>query len=300
MKVTCDVIRDILPLYVEDMASSDSSAIVEEHINQCAKCKEQLDEMKAYSKPPMDTNITPMLKIKSILHREKLQAIIFSIMFTVLVCFVTIAYLTAPEYIPYSEGTVSLIERDNGLVLAVFGDQVSGYDISIYPADDSTGYVYHITAWDSIWNRNTNKAHGTYAVLNPNSERVESVYYYLTDGSDDILIYGKNQNPGGGVITLPRLFLAYYLLVALILAIICGVIMILFGYNKKVMNVTTKVLFLPISYITGHFLIKGFPTSSYTPTRDFFGILLIMIPLYFVFQSALILIKAYKNKKSPL
>ena len=32
MKISCDVIRDLLPLYVEDMLSNDSKNIVDEHI----------------------------------------------------------------------------------------------------------------------------------------------------------------------------------------------------------------------------------------------------------------------------
>ncbi len=298
MKITCNVIEDILPLYVENMASDDSCAMVEEHINQCEECKNQLDKMKAYNKPPIDTDISPLLKIKSTLHKKKLQTMIFSIMFTVVICFAFMAFLTAPKYFPYSEGNVSLIEKDNGTILAMFSDKVSGYDISSYPTDDNTGYTYDITTWDSIWNRSIKKTRANNTVLNPNGEVVDSVYYYQTNGSEDILLYGNDKHPDGGIFTLPRLFLGYYLLIAISLAIICGIIMILFRHNEKVINLTRKILLLPISYIVGHLLIRGFTTPSYSARRDFFGILLIMIPLYIGFLSAMILIKEYKNKKS--
>lgn len=46
MKNECNIIRDILPLYVEDMVSADTSAFVEEHLEKCAECRAELENMK--------------------------------------------------------------------------------------------------------------------------------------------------------------------------------------------------------------------------------------------------------------
>lgn len=297
MKVTCNVIRDLLPLYLENIASDDTCTMVEKHISLCEDCRKQLDEMKLYNNPPIDTDVAPLRNLKATLRKKKLQTIIFSVMLTMVFASITIAFFTAPKYIPYSEGTVSLIEKDNGAVLALFSDKVSGYDISSYPNDDNTGYVYNITAWDSIWNRNIAKNTANNTVLNPNGEEVDSVYYYMTNGSEDRLIYGNDQNPDGGTFTLPRLVLAYYLVIDLALAVLCGIIMFVFRGYEKVKNVTIKILFLPISYLLGHLCIKGFTTSSYSAARDFFAILLVMIPLYILFLSAISLIGEYRNGK---
>lgn len=297
MKITCNIIRDVLPLYIENIASNDSCAMLEEHMDQCEECRNCLDEMTAFSKLPVDMDTSPLLKIKSTLRKRKIQTVIFSMMLTVVIGVITIAFLTAPEYIPFSKESVSINEMDNGSVLAIFEDTVSGYDISRYPTEDNTGYVYHITTWDSIWNRNINKSRINNTILNPNNENVAAVYYYLTDGSEDMLIYGEDVNPGGGIITLPRLFLSYYSLIAMSLTVICGLIMALFRSNKRVINLTMKVLLLPVSYLLGQLIIRGFSTSSYTATRDFYAILLIGFPLYIAFLAALSLIREYKIKK---
>lgn len=42
MKFDCEIIQDLLPLYIDEVCSIKSKAIVEEHILECAKCKEQL------------------------------------------------------------------------------------------------------------------------------------------------------------------------------------------------------------------------------------------------------------------
>lgn len=296
MKITCNVIKDVLPLYLENMLSDDSCAIVEEHIEQCQECKNYLDELRSFNEMPVDRNASPLLKIKSTLRKKKIQTAIFSMMFSIMIFVITIAFLTAPEYIPYSERSVTINEIGNGLVLAQFKDTVYGYNINRYPTDDNSGYVYHITTWNSIWNR-IKKSTVNNTILNPNGENVVSVYYYQTDGSEDILIYGKDINPGGGIITLPRLFLSYYLIIAIVFAIICGLIMLIWHRNKKVFNFTMKVFFLPVSYLLGHLFIKGFTASSYTATRDFYAILLVMIPLYIALLTAVNLTRKFKSKK---
>lgn len=39
MRIECDVIQDILPLYVEKISSEASNRLVEEHLKECEKCK---------------------------------------------------------------------------------------------------------------------------------------------------------------------------------------------------------------------------------------------------------------------
>ena len=46
MKVSCDIIRDILPLYAEDMVSEDTKGMVEEHLCECPDCTERLGNMR--------------------------------------------------------------------------------------------------------------------------------------------------------------------------------------------------------------------------------------------------------------
>jgi hypothetical protein len=297
MKVTCNIIRDVLPLYVENMVSDDTSLLIEEHIEGCQDCTNYLNEIKTSGKPPIDTDVSPLLKIKSTLRKKKIKTAIISIMLSIIVGIILIAFLTAPEYIPYSEKSVSISEVGDGTVLAIFTDQVSGFDMSIHPTDDNTGYVYHITTWDNIWNQKIKESHTRNIILNANNENVVAVYYYQTNHEDDILIYGKDIIPNGGVVTLPRLFLVYYLTIALASIAFCVLLMILFRRNEKLFNLAKKLLFLPVAYLIGHLIIKGFNTVSYSATRDFYAILLITIPLYIAFLIAINLIKADKNKR---
>ena len=45
MKLNCEVIRDLLPLYAEHIASPASTALVEEHLQECDACRAELEQM---------------------------------------------------------------------------------------------------------------------------------------------------------------------------------------------------------------------------------------------------------------
>ena len=45
MKVSCDVVKDLLPLYCDDVCSAESKKIVEEHLAECGECASILQKM---------------------------------------------------------------------------------------------------------------------------------------------------------------------------------------------------------------------------------------------------------------
>lgn len=47
MKYQCEVIKDLLPLYVDDVCSKESKKIIEEHLEICDSCKQYYDAMKS-------------------------------------------------------------------------------------------------------------------------------------------------------------------------------------------------------------------------------------------------------------
>lgn len=45
MEISCEVIKDLLPLYQDGICSDESRKIVEEHLQSCDECRELLDNM---------------------------------------------------------------------------------------------------------------------------------------------------------------------------------------------------------------------------------------------------------------
>ena len=46
-KINCNVIQDILPLYIDDVVSDDTKELVEEHLQNCEICQRVYHETKA-------------------------------------------------------------------------------------------------------------------------------------------------------------------------------------------------------------------------------------------------------------
>ena len=45
MKISCEIIKDVLPLYHDGVCSNESKAMVEEHFTSCDNCKAELQAM---------------------------------------------------------------------------------------------------------------------------------------------------------------------------------------------------------------------------------------------------------------
>lgn len=179
---------------------------------------------------------------------------------------------------------------------ATFNGQVSGYGISSCLSDDKSGYVYHIAAWDSIWSGKIVKNDANHVILNPNGEKVAAVYYYETDGSGEILLFGEQQNPCSVIIKQPNLkLLAVF---AALLMLICIGALIVYRKNMHAVQITTYCLLFPISYLLSHLLVKGVSFGGYTSAEDFWMILLCMIPIYLIIFIGLYLLKFRKAATS--
>ncbi len=46
MRNECSIVRDILPLYIEDMVSDDTASFVGEHLKNCSECQKELAKFK--------------------------------------------------------------------------------------------------------------------------------------------------------------------------------------------------------------------------------------------------------------
>lgn len=45
MNISCEIIKDLLPLYHDGVCSKDSKDMVEEHLQQCESCRSELQAM---------------------------------------------------------------------------------------------------------------------------------------------------------------------------------------------------------------------------------------------------------------
>ena len=93
MKTDCDVIKDLLPLYIDDVISDDSRKLVEEHLKDCPDCRACLDRLSggrdpeaivnAFREAQVFENIRRKIRLKRI--REAALAVLLTGLFFILV-----------------------------------------------------------------------------------------------------------------------------------------------------------------------------------------------------------------------
>ena len=57
MKTECSVVRDLLPLYIEDMVSAETAQYVNEHLKKCDECQAELANLKEGVELSIETRV---------------------------------------------------------------------------------------------------------------------------------------------------------------------------------------------------------------------------------------------------
>ena len=70
-KISCNVIRDILPLYVSDIVSSDTQELIAEHLETCPDCRRELEIMQRDLVIPVNKEAEPIRRLKKGLARSR-------------------------------------------------------------------------------------------------------------------------------------------------------------------------------------------------------------------------------------
>jgi hypothetical protein len=178
----CEIIKDLLPLYVDNVCSNSSREMVEEHIETCDDCRAEL----AKGKSEIKLSFTGVEKAKvKTLQNFKHKILMKNVTIAVVSCLVVAglalgAYAYAFGYdraIPYKEGAIeavvhktkTIIVDDHYVVITDVNDERLSSAVTrevldiTYPADD----FY--------------KSYSTDRVVDRNGEKVKVVYFYLTD-----------------------------------------------------------------------------------------------------------------------
>lgn len=297
MSNQCNLIKDILPLYVEDMVSADTQEFVNAHLEQCAECRAELERMRGSTKfvPNIDTDIVPLKRIKKDLFIRRLQTIFFTAIVACVVAIIAFGVLTSPAFFSYSDDLLNVVDNHSGEIIVTFDDRVTGYTCTKEFYEETGSEVYRLNAWTTTWDLYFSNRGNQNVVIPFNGESNIQIFFTQNNGSEDVLIYGENNNLPQAVITLPRqILLPYFLLAALALIVLAFLRLILRNKNALVVWIDRIILF-PISYMAAQLCTKGINFTTYSSQRDFCLIVLVAILFYFALLTGKSL---YQKKKA--
>lgn len=137
---SCEVIRDLLPSYIDSLTSEETNGIIKEHIDECEDCKAVLDGMKEDNASPVkedDKKTIDFLKATRKKNRKRIViAALISIAAAVVVVLTAVVLMVnfIPRDIDSEDASLIVIVRDEIVYLEGSADdeklQLSGADVT--------------------------------------------------------------------------------------------------------------------------------------------------------------------------
>lgn len=143
MSKNCDIIKDLLPLYADEVCSDESRKLVAEHITKCSDCRNMLEKMGKNITVDVDNDINVMKRIKKRIRIEKLVAVAVSAITVVGLALGVLTYLIntteSVDVEKYNiQDNVYVVEHEGELWLGV-REGAANYDAVKPTLSDSDG-----------------------------------------------------------------------------------------------------------------------------------------------------------------
>lgn len=279
-KINCEIIEDMLPLYVEHLASKPTEEMVETHISTCENCQKKLQQLKSEIVIPMETEKEPLKGIQKKLKKKHTMIAILSGLIALVLATLVGVHLGSPILIDNYEDAV-IVETDaEGNVSLIFSENVTGYKLEEISDEDTNG-IYSLSCWNTKWNQLFSKEDER--TISLADKEIAQIYYYSPETYEtqqDILIYNNGTDAlPAGVLTLPMHILNAYLFLAGILLLL-GIFISVLLHKKDKKRISQKVTLLPAAYFVSSLLILTRKGDIYNAAYYFSGILILTIVLY--------------------
>lgn len=199
MNISCKIIRDLLPLYHDEVCSDESKSLVEEHLKTCEGCAEELwridQEMNAPHIIPENENARKA--ISSAWKKAKKKSFVKGIIIAAFICALLISGfigLTQWKVIPVSSDVLEVTElsqlSDGSIVFHLFvNDNKNLYFTKFTVTDDGCFYLTPMHSVIETTRKYDIGGFSSYHVFYPPGYDAERIYPGITLPQDVKKIY---------------------------------------------------------------------------------------------------------------
>lgn len=153
MKYDCDIVKDLMPLYIDDLLSENSKKFVDDHINSCESCRKYYEKLSSEIKIPVSresriADINPIVYLKENLSKKIFKRVLAVVL--VVGFFVgSFAFATLYE-MPVDSSKVDFYVKDDFLMM-----KYDGQGDLLYSAGESwdNKKVWTIYFWQTPWEK---------------------------------------------------------------------------------------------------------------------------------------------------
>ena len=213
MEISCNVIKDILPLFAEDMACEETKALVEAHLCICEGCRNVLTELKTQPEESGIEMSAGMKRVSDGIRKTKLWTVATAVLLVVSVIASLLVFLTYPVWATAEEAIEKVECLDDGSVKIDFTDAYGGI---VAPSKNG---VNGVLCWKVRWNNDSyGRGYMTMGNTMVNGEIVEyakevDVWYlsYRDGTTQDLLWDAGTSSEGIPILKMSKLLLWIFL-----------------------------------------------------------------------------------------
>lgn len=153
MKYDCDVVKDLMPLYVDDVLSENSKTFVENHVDSCESCKKYYEKLSNELKIPVSKEARKDdLKAIEFLKANLSKKIIKRVLGTVFCIGLALSsFLFVIHYdLPVDSSMMEFYEKDDYLMM-----KYEGKGGILYSANESweNKKIWNIRFHQTLWSK---------------------------------------------------------------------------------------------------------------------------------------------------
>lgn len=152
MNITCNIIKDLLPLYAEDMVSQDSKALVDDHLCSCDSCTKELAELKKAPKVPMEVETTSLKRVEDAIRKRKMLTVATAMLTLAAVLVTGFIFLLTPVYLTAQQAIEGAELREDGALAIDYTSGITGYGSTDLGSEDDKFIWCHTARY--VWLRN--------------------------------------------------------------------------------------------------------------------------------------------------
>ena len=153
MKYECDIVKDLIPLYIDDLLSENSKKFVDDHINSCESCRKYYEKLSSEIKIPVSkevrfSDLRPIEYLKENLSKIIIKKVLA---FVLVIGFLVGSFAFATLYeMPVDSSKVDFYVKDDFLMM-----KYDGQGDLLYSAGESwdNKKVWTIYFWQTPWEK---------------------------------------------------------------------------------------------------------------------------------------------------
>lgn len=124
--MNCNVIRDLLPLYAEDMVSPESKALVEDHLQGCESCTKELENLKNTPKLPLEVETGSLRRVGNAIQKRRTLTALAAAMTAIALIVTVYIFMNTTIYLTAGQAVEGLEQREDGGLAIDFADCTNG------------------------------------------------------------------------------------------------------------------------------------------------------------------------------